>query len=215
MTRSPNLTGPSPVRVRVRVAARASVGAAALALLMLAALHVLRADLAPAGHMISEYAIGAYGWVMTVSFAAFAVSSASLSVAVASCARTLLARIGLAFLVLATLGLVLGAAFPTDPASTPHDAMSFAGRMHGVGFMIGVPGELLSVLLLSLALRKQAPWRSSPLVAVVAAMWLSLGAMVPLIITQTGFGIPNRTFMASFAVWLIVAARPIARESES
>ena len=86
--------------------------------------------------------------------------------------------------------------------------------MHGVGFMIGVPGQLLSVALLSLALRKQAPWESSLLLGGAAAMWLSLGVMAPLIVAQTGFfGIPNRTFMASFAVWLIIAARQLARES--
>ena len=38
-----------------------------LALLLL---HVLRPDYAPASHMISDYAVGPYGWVMTTWFLA-------------------------------------------------------------------------------------------------------------------------------------------------
>jgi hypothetical protein len=42
-------------------------------------------------------------------------------------------------------------------------------------------------------------------------MWISLGVMMRLIITQTVyFGIPNRTFMVSFALRLILAGRPLA-----
>ncbi len=194
-----------------RRAARVAVAAATLALLLLFSLHALRPDLEPAGHMLSEYALGAHGWVMSLCFASFAVSSAALLLALARHSRGRLARLGQLFLFLASVGLVLGALFPTDPPRTPPDAFSFAGRMHGIGFMIGVPSELLTVLLLSLTLRKEPEWQGLVLLALAAGLWLSLGVMVPLIIAQHGFGIPNRLFMASFAAWLSVAAWPLAR----
>jgi Protein of unknown function (DUF998) len=202
-----------------RLAARVSIGAAILALIALAALHVLRPDLHPPSHMMSEYAVGAHGWVMTVCFAAFAASSASLFVASAAHVRGLVGRIGLAFLLLAVTGLAMAAIFPMDPASTAREAMSSSGRMHGVSFMIGVPGEILAAMLLTLALRKQTPRWAGLLVAFAVMVWLSLGVMIVAFVVaapQPGtvphgfFGIPNRTFMAAYAGWLMVAAWPMA-----
>jgi hypothetical protein len=206
-----------------QMTARAALAASVLAVLMLSVLHVVQPELAPSSHMISEYAIGPHGWLMTLSFAAFAASSAAALIAVASAAwRTITGKIGLGFLLLASIGLAMGAAFPMDPATTSPDAMSFSGRMHGVAFMIGVPGQILSVLLLSLALRKSARWRSRPLVTVAAAVWLCLGIMIATLIAAAPkpgvppsgvFGIPNRAFMVAYAAWLALAVWPLVRGS--
>jgi len=208
---------------RSRFTARLAASAATLALLTLAVLHFLRPELAPASHMISEYAVGPHGWLMGLCFGAFATSSAALFVAARSQLRTRFACVALGFLLLAALGLSMGAVFPADPASTPHEAMSPSGRMHGVSFMIGVPSELLTVLLLTLALRKDARWKSLPLLTLAAVVWLSLVVMVVALVSaapQPGapahgfFGIPNRTFMIAYGAWLAVAAWPLARAHE-
>ena len=135
-----------------------AIGATALALLSLATLHVVRSDLDPSWHMLSEYAVGAHGWIMAVCFVAFATSSAALFVALLRSLPTLVGRIGLGFLLATAVGLALAALFPMDPISTPPDAATSSGRMHGVSAMIGIPGEILAVLFLSLALRKQPTW---------------------------------------------------------
>jgi Protein of unknown function (DUF998) len=198
------------------LAARVAIGAAALALVTLALLHPLRPDLSPSAHMISEYAVGPWGWVMTLCFAAFATSSGSVLVLAWSRVKTL-GRVGLVFLGFATIGLALAVVFPIDPTATSQEAMSFSGRMHGVGFMIGVPGELLSVLLLTIALRKPA------LTVLAAGVWISLGLMVYAIVSSGmhpgdpphgWFGIPNRTFMSLYALWLVVTARTLASASD-
>lgn len=36
----------------------------------LVALHVLRPDYVPRSHMISDYAVGPHGWIMTIAFLA-------------------------------------------------------------------------------------------------------------------------------------------------
>ncbi|KYG01778.1 hypothetical protein BE21_55790 [Sorangium cellulosum] len=196
-----------------------ALAAASVAVLSLTSLHLLRPDLSPPSHMISEYALGAHGWAMTVCFAAFSASSAALLVTLWPRLKSVSGRIGLGFLSLAAIGLGLAALFPMDPASTPPEAMSLSGRLHGVSFMIGVPGEILAVLLLSLALRQQSP-RPKLLVSLAALVWISLGTMVATLIMavpQPGgvvegfFGIPNRTFMLAYAAWLMVAAWPHAR----
>lgn len=199
------------------MAARNAIGAAVLAVVCLALLHPLRPDLPPPSHMISEYAVGEFGGLMTVSFAAFTLASASVLVLAWSRVQ-ILGRVGLVFLALATIGLSLAVVFPVDPSATSEEAMSFSGRMHGVGFMIGVPGELVGVLLLSIALRPRG--RVLPLVA--GGMWLSVVLMAyafasssirPGVPPHGWYGIPNRTFMTLYAVWLATAAWKLATSS--
>ncbi len=198
-------------------AARIAMASAVLSLAALASLHVLRPDIDPSWHMISEYAVGTHGWVMTVAFAAFAVGSAALLVALWTRLKTLQGRIGLAFLLASAAGLGLAAVFPMDPLSTPPESASFSGKMHGVSAMIGIPGEILAVLLLSLALRKQG--HSGMLTLLAAVIWISLGVMIAALMvamqaqTMDGPGVlgwANRALMVAYSLWLIVAARPLA-----
>ena len=136
-------------------AARAAIVAAAVSLVTLAALHILKPDLHPSRTMISQYALGPYGWVMALCFAAFGVASGSLAVAMVPDVRSLGGRIGIALLLTAAVGLVMAARFPMDPVSTPPAQMSHSGRMHGVAFLLGVPSMVLAVLVLSFALDSQ------------------------------------------------------------
>jgi Protein of unknown function (DUF998) len=188
------------------VLSRLTIFAAAAAILALLSLHVQRADLSPATHMISEYAVGAHGWVMTLCFYAFAAASVTLLAALASRVRGAVGWLGLACLLVTAIGLAIGGAFPMDATTNDPAKMSHSGQMHGVGFMLGVPGELLATLLLTLHLRTQPAWRSRPLVPLAAAVWLSVVVMVPLLMRNGAFGIPNRTFMLAYGAWLIAVA---------
>lgn len=171
--------------------------------------------------MLSEYAVGAHCWVMTLTFAAWAAGSAFLLVALASQERSVMGRIGLVFRLATAVGLAMAAKFNMDPITTPPEAASFSGKMHGVSAMIGIPGEIIAVLLLSLALRKQAAWASAPLVSLTALIWLSLivmsaGIMMAMRQRQpmTGPGIigwANRVLMVVYCVWMLVVAWPMAR----
>jgi len=105
-------------------AARAAIVAAAVSLVTLAALHILKPDLHPSRTMISQYALGPYGRVMALCFAAFGVASGSLAVAMVPTVRSLGGRIGIALLLTAAVGLVMAARFPMDPVSTPPAQMS-------------------------------------------------------------------------------------------
>jgi Protein of unknown function (DUF998) len=210
---------PAPISALPQLAARAVIGLAALAALLLAALHALQPGLDPAASMISQYAVGEpQGWLMNLCFAAFAAASLALLVALAGQTRSILGRVGLLCLLMAAIGLSFGALFNMDPATADQSQMSFSGQMHGFAFMIGVPGELLTVLVLSIALRHR-PWSAAALFAVAALVWISVIVMAVTLMgwMQAGatgpaiFGIPNRTFMIAYAVWLIIAAWPLAQ----
>ena len=204
-------------------AARAVIGTAALAIIALAALHILKPEVDPRRNMISQYAIGRHGWVMTLCFAAFAAASACLFAARIAHVLSLLSWIGLVFLLATAVGLAMAARFPMDPVSTPPGQWSFSGRMHGVAFLIGVPCQILAVLLLSLALRNQASYASLPLLVLTTVIWLSLVVMIAIMLIvgpgkpvnpngpERFLGFPNRLFMVVYGVWLMVVAWPMAR----
>src|SRR5947208_11623043 len=99
------------------LAARAVIGAASLAVTALATLHILKPEVHPTRNMISLYALGRHGWVMTLCFAAFGAASSCLFAALIAQAPSLLSRIGLAFLLTAAVGLAMAARFPMDPVS--------------------------------------------------------------------------------------------------
>ena len=89
--------------------------------------------------------------------------------------------------------------------------------MHSVGFMIGVPSQLVGVLLVSLALRQQQRWSAVALLTMAVAVWISLLAMAAALSGATErlgvdglaiFGWPNRMLMVAYGIWLIAAAWP-------
>jgi hypothetical protein len=204
------------------IASRVVIGAATIAIVALGALHVLKPEIHPSRTMISQYALGRFGWVMALCFASFSVAGASLCLALVGRAPSAHGLVGLAFLCLAAVGGAMAALFRMDPMSTPHSQMSFTGRMHGVAFLIGVPSQVLAVLLLSIALGHQGSHAAAPLLALTAVMWVCLVAMI-VIMAMVGpgkppnpngperfLGVPNRLFMIAYGVWLIVVAWPLA-----
>jgi hypothetical protein len=203
--------------------ARGVIGAAAVAIIALAALHILKPDIHPARTMISQYALGRHGWVMALCFAAFGAASACLFFALMPQVASLVGRSGLGCLLVAGIGLMAVARFPMDPVATPPAQMSFSGKMHGLLFLIGVPSQILAVLLLSLALGSQTSYAALPLRLLAAVIWVCLGIMITIMLIvgpakspnpkgpERFLGWPNRLFMVGYGMWLMVAAWPMAR----
>jgi hypothetical protein len=77
-----------PVNAISLTAARLAIATAVLALLLLASLHILSPEFDPSWRMISEYANGQYGWVLSLMFASWGVSSWALAFAIWSQVRT-------------------------------------------------------------------------------------------------------------------------------
>ena len=95
--------------------------------------------------------------------------------------------------------------------------------MHSVCFLVGVPCQLVATLLLALASADQRFHASTPLLLLTADVWLSLVATITIMVLvgpgkppnprgpERFLGLPNRLFMVGYAVWLMVAAWPMAR----
>jgi hypothetical protein len=206
-----------------RSAALLSFAGAAAFVVLLAALHLIKPGLDPSWHFISEYAIGDYGWIMVLAFLSLALSYVGLFVAIRSQLRTIAGRIGLALLLVSSLGLAIAAAFTTDPITVSEDAVTTEGTLHNVGGTLGI-AQPFAAALVGWKLAGNPAWSSAKrpllwatglaLVAFVVSI-VSLGVMV----SQSGgefgpdvpVGWPNRFEIVAYSAWLMVVARQAIR----
>jgi hypothetical membrane protein len=196
----------------IAYAARVSISASIVALLSLAALHLLSPEFDPSWHMVSEYALGRYEWVLALMFLTQSISSIALYFAIKSQIRTLGGKIGLFFLLAAGLGLTLAAIF------------DWSNSLHGLAALIGIPSQTIAALVLSVSLNRQRPeiFKKAPLLLTAHLVWISLVVMQVLLFTglaRTGgefgpevlIGWPNRILIAAYCAWLLVAASQASR----
>lgn len=157
-TNATQLDFPAPSSQASRTLARATIASAIVGVLAIAAMHVLRADLDPSWHVLSEYTIAGHGWVMTVAFFAYAASWAGALVLLLPHVGGVAGRVGLVFFAIGVTGIAMGGAFPMDPLTTPPDQPSASAIMHNVGSLLGNPGFIVGSLLLTRALKRNPNW---------------------------------------------------------
>lgn len=209
-------------------AARAAIAGAVLALLLLALLHVLSPEFDPAWRVVSEYANGHFGWVLSILFACWAVSSWALAFALRPHLHTLGGKIGIGFLVVSGIGEGLAALFDINQP------------LHGLADVLGPLGFPIAAILISVAInrsgdfsawaggKKPLMWTAFLSVAVLVLMIASIvllfetythaggqipadGKSLPLgtvlphgVIALDGYF--NRLLVVVFCVWNIFAA---------
>jgi hypothetical protein len=74
----------------------------------------------------------------------------------------------------------------TDHIATPQADFTNHGKLHSLGFLLGVPSLTIAIELLGLSLRRNAAWESArrTLLGLAQLPWLSLAAMVVTIAVQ-------------------------------
>jgi hypothetical membrane protein len=209
---------------RSTAAATIAIAAAALSALCLIALHIVSPEFDVSWRMVSEYANGNYGWLLTAVFLTWALASWALAVAVWPIRATWLGRFGLVFLVLAGFGQMMGGIFDLNHP------------LHGVAFAIGVPSLTVAAILVTLALRRSGvdiamwpahlSWISFVLMAVTMVLFITslsragidvsaqtgpLGAMPEGVTPYNGWA--NRLLFATSYLWLILAGRATSRQT--
>ena len=112
--------------------------------------HLLRPDLPPGEHFVSEYANGWTRPVQTVAFLAWAAATGACAVLAARVPRRKIAR-ALTVLALgaATVGLVMTALWPTETVAGELPAgveRTLGGRLHDLGTLAILAGLLVAAL---------------------------------------------------------------------
>ena len=93
----------NPVTAISLTAAWLSIAAVITYQVTLIALIFIRPDLDPSWHTISEWAIGRYGWIMSLAFLVSAVSYGSLFIAIKSQIQCIWGKVGLGTEVISTV----------------------------------------------------------------------------------------------------------------
>jgi hypothetical protein len=141
-----------PMTATQLAAACLAFAGAAATVLLLASLHAVSPEFDPAWRMVSEYANGRYGWVLSLMFAAWGLSSLALVFAIGSEARTKRFKAGLVFLTLAGVG----AAMPSLPMfDINHDTL------HNLAGALGILGLPIAAMLISISLGRTEPWSAA------------------------------------------------------
>jgi hypothetical protein len=160
------------------LAARLAIGTAVATLLLLTSLHVLSPEFAPSWRMVSEYALGRYGWVLALMFLAWGISSWALAIVLWPQVPTRAGKVGACVLIVAGVGEAMAAVFDIT-----HDAG------HSIAGALGMGGFPIAAVVLSLSLGRAPAWRSvkRPLLWLAHLSWISvvlLGATLMLMSVQ-------------------------------
>jgi hypothetical protein len=205
-------------------AAYVAMAAVAVSCAALVVLHAASPEYAPSWRMVSEYANGAYPWVLLIVFLAWALSSFALVAALGPLWSGTLGKVGLLFLVLAGIGQAMGGLFDINH------------KLHGPAAMIGIPSLCIAAVVLTLAMARHggiaAPpvWSAHlPLIAFVLmlgsfALFLSaLKSAGVDVSAQTGplkelppgvtayVGWANRLIFVSSYLWTVLAGLSVVR----
>ncbi len=185
---------------RARWPATLVLGGAGVFILCVLALHALQAELDPAASMLSQYALGRGAPLMTIAFLALSATYVGLLVGLHAELRGIWGRLGQAMLLLAAVGSAMGGLFPMDPVATPPEQYSLSGKLHGVAFMLGGPGALLSATFVNIALARLPGWRPAKrgLVFTAAVVWIVYVAFTVVIVQLMG----GSEAAAHWAGWL-------------
>src|ERR1700730_8621962 len=134
-------------RIPMLSPAHIAIAAAVVTPLLLVCLRVLSPEFDPSYRMISEYALGGYGWVLSMTFLAWGVSSCSLAFAIRSRVQTRGGRVGVAFLVVAGLGQAMASV-----VDIRNDTM------HSLSGALGLLGMPVAAVLVTMSLIRKPDW---------------------------------------------------------
>ena len=169
------------------------------------AAHLLRPDVDPVSEPVSNYAVGPYGFLISIAIFTLGVGSLALTLGlhlgIAPPGRS---RVGLLLLALYGVGQLGVAIFSIDAASTQSITTGLIHNIAGnVSFFCFPP----AVILLSLGMAKDERWRSLKRPALALSLVVLVEAT--LVISANvlgGFGLAQRLFLFTSVVWMLLVA---------
>jgi len=206
-----------------------AIAASIAVLLLLAILHVLSPEFDPSWRMVSEYANGEHGWVLSLMFAAWAISSWVLAFAIRSQVGTRASKIGSFFLIAAGIGEAMASVFDINHP------------LHGLAGMIGIGSLPIAAMLISVSLGRTQAWAAAKksLLSTANLTWISVVLLIVsfiiMIVTYTQAGgdmntteVPtslptgvialvgwtNRFLIVAYCAWVITVAWQALRVRE-
>jgi hypothetical protein len=197
-------------------AATLAIAGSAYFALAVAALHFLKPDLDPVSRMTSEYANGAYNFVMTSAFLAMGVGCLALVAALyREVPRRSLSAAGLVFFGLWAVGVLVAMIFPIDPGGVP---VTLAGTIHQTAGPATFLCAAVGVSLLSWRFGRDEQWQPLQPVALALSAVIALGFVATAYFFFTGTelaGLAQRVVLAAVVAWIVLVASKLRTASAS
>jgi uncharacterized protein DUF998 len=201
------------------MSARLSLRFAVGFLIALAVLHLLEPEFNPP-HLISEYELGRFGWLMSIAFFLLGAASLTLARAMWAWLPTTSERSALSWLALIGIAYFCAGIFRTHP--TPTDQMSqLENVLHGISGMIVIFSSPIVFTLLWTSLARRG-WSSDAARIVkylTIVVWLSTIAFIASgfagLTTAVVGGWANRVMITAYSAWLLAVAGVVMKAGPS
>lgn len=186
------------------------VGALSFAVTIIA-LHLLRANVDLTRHYVSEFANGPLGVWFVFGAVAHGLGNVALGVGLRrSLAPNVLSTTGVLLFVVAAVGIITAALFPTD---TGAPARTLVGVVHRVVVSVSFPVELIALFLFSAAFMTSSYWRTR---ATLSFAWVSVAALAVSWFFLAVFrnhlpGLAERAALGSLLLWEVFVAIELMR----
>jgi MFS family permease len=202
-----------------RYLARLALGAVMVFLILLAALHFLEPEFDPSKHLISEYELGHYGWMMSLAFFSLGVGVLAMLLSTWYSSTTRSALIGRWWFLAIAVALFGAGIF------YPYPTPNIASYIHGICGVIVIVTFPIAATLYSSGLAHSQDWTTSRgrLLWAVLLVWVGLlsflGSTIVLGIksppgdrskTNLLVGWQNRFMIVTYSLWLMAVAWQVA-----
>jgi len=193
---------------QVALLALIAIGGIVYFVVTVVVLHFLRPEYNPINHAVSNYAVGPYGYLMTVAFYALALSVFSLAFGLTrSIALTNLSRVAVLLLCFASIGMVVMGIFPGDVHAL-HPPATITGVIHWTAAGLSFLSIMIAAFLLSSSFRTDVRWQACQHRCFVLALAMVGALLLYGILALVGWiGIGQRIYIAVCLLWLLVLAR--------
>jgi len=174
-------------------------------LLVNVALHFLDPDLSVVDAVLSDYALGDYGWLSRAADFAAAVGL----IAIALGLRSTLApgkRVSASWvlILLAGFGFIVSGLFDTD--GTEATEFTTTGTLHIVGSMVSILGLIVTAWLLRGVFSRDDGYRHLSRTQLWFAILISVAAVALILLSGTADGLAQRALVIVMVTWWLVLA---------
>lgn len=212
------------------VLAKLSIAAAMTYHFLISVLIFIRPDLDPYWHPLSEYAIGSYGWMMSLAFIISSFSYGILLFNIKSHVKGFFGKLGLVILFICCAGTFCVGVFTTDPLTTAPDKISTTGLIHMFSGMAGLFLFPIAALLINISIAlKNKSWAAAKKVLIWTSVIPLLGLVgfiihLSIYVIPKGdyaygpdvpLGYPPRLLFLTYLVWLIILNVQLIRIQKS
>ena len=189
----------------------ASGALVSIALVCVIALHVLRDDLEPTGHRLSEYANGPYGTLMTIAF--FSVGAGLVTFAWAlyrARQRQQWSRLVIVAVIAAGVGMVVAGVYRTEP----NGVATISELIHSRASALATLALIIAAITWSVVGQRRGSRPGRPDAPAVLALAAGvLGALSPLLHRSGWTGLSQRALWSTLLAWLLVSTWRLSHEA--